>query len=91
MSKIGTPHLTQIPGLPPAESAIPGMAFFAGTGPEGKRCEHCQNYGYYRESGSGKSYHVNKCNQFYRMMKEHGPNVKPYYKACKYFEERKKT
>lgn len=31
--------LKQEPGERPA---IPGMAFFAGTGPEGKRCQHCR-------------------------------------------------
>lgn len=71
-------HLTTIPGLPDPAAVIDGMAFFAGTGPDGKTCGDCKHRGYYRESTRGKwdetlrqvvfnSYRVAKCAMYKRL------------------------
>jgi hypothetical protein len=78
------------------------MAFFAGTGPEGKTCGDCKLRGYYRQSlrtsynkktgkPEHKSYRVQKCAAFKLMTGRHGATVKAEYPSCKYFEPRPKV
>lgn len=94
--------MTKIEGVPDSDSALPGMAFFAGTGPAGATCGLCKHRGYFRQSARGsfdkrtnstvhKSYRVTKCAQFKRMTGRHGSDVDADYAACKYFEAAPKT
>lgn len=57
---------------------IPGMAYFAATGPAGKECGDCKSYG----DGHGHS-----CGKWREMMKSEnpGPEFDPRVRACKYF------
>jgi len=98
--KLGSANL--LPGFAPeVERAIqdsaPGMAHFAGTGPDGKTCGQCKNRGYRRESKNFKinietlertynTYRHYGCMKFYRMTQNHGPDIKKGLKACKYFD-----
>lgn len=59
-----------------------GMAFFAGTGPQGERCGGCANW-----QGSGHKH--NPCAQYQRMMQSQvGPKVPYDAGACKFFEKK---
>jgi hypothetical protein len=89
--------MVKIPGVPDTSDAKPGMAFFAGTGPQGKTCGDCAHLGYRRQSQVGhwseklqqeiyRSYRVQKCAVFKSMTGRHGANIDVYYHACKYFE-----
>ena len=85
--------MTPIPGAPDKSQAIPGMAFFAGTGPAGKTCGDCMHRGYYRETKSGNSYSsykVSKCAVFKKLTGTHGADIRPDNHACKYFEGKNK-
>ena len=55
---------------------VPGMAHFAGTGPQGKLCKDCQFY-------SG-----NQCGQFRRMTGRAGKKFASTTSSCKYFEQK---
>lgn len=85
-----TVGLTRIAGVPNSEDVQPGMAYFAGTGPEGKTCGSCAHRGYQRESVGGKAYSVTSCRQFKRMTGRHGSPVGSDWKACKYYEAKPK-
>lgn len=83
--------MTKIEGVADSDDAIPGMAFFAGTGPFGETCKGCAHRGYYKQSETGKTYRVNKCAVFKRLSGgRHGADIKASYSACKYFELRAK-
>lgn len=43
-------YMTKLPGIPSSDQVKDGMAFFAGTGPEGKTCGDCKLRGYQRQS-----------------------------------------
>lgn len=94
--------MTKIDGYPSSDQAIPGMAFFAGTGPEGKTCGDCKHRGYYRQSQRPtwnearqeevyRSYRVTSCAVFKKMAGHHGTPVEKDCKACKYFEQKPKS
>ncbi len=93
-----TDHLTTIPGAPSKVSAIPGMAYFADTGPLGARCKGCQFLGYHRkrtekwsdklQSMIAKTYLYGGCEQFKKLTGKHGPTVSGDNRACKYYKER---
>lgn len=78
--------LTKIEGVPHRDEIVPGMAFYAGTGPFEAKCKGCKFYGYYRESKKGKSYRTMACLMFKKMTGKFGPRLKPHTPACKYFE-----
>lgn len=78
---IGSKYLTQ-----PDLRSQPGMAHFAGTGPEGKTCGQCAHYGFYRESKVGKSYRVSGCGKYQRLTGHPGPAFHKDTSSCKYFE-----
>lgn len=40
--RVGRGDHIRLKPIPGEKSAIPGMAYFAGTGPTGKRCQHCR-------------------------------------------------
>jgi hypothetical protein len=69
----------------------PGMAFFAGTGPEGKVCGQCKLKGYWRSrvNKSGfpiASVHSGGCAKFHSLTGTHGPAINGNLRACKFFE-----
>lgn len=95
--------MTKIEGVADADEAIPGMAFFAGTGPEGAVCGDCVHRGYSRESSRGhwnahlgqtvyRSYHVTKCAMFKKLSGgQHGADIAAHCKSCKFFEAKPKS
>lgn len=73
----------------------PGMAHWAGTGPDGMTCRHCDHWdgcgsdpGYYAENGKHKgSIKPRSCRKYQTMMSgKEGPAVEHTALACKYFE-----
>lgn len=89
--------MTKIEGVPTRDQAIPGMAFFAGTGPEGKTCGGCKHRGLTRTSRKSrwvehlqqfvhKTYRTKQCAKFKKLAGVYGSAVKEDYPACKYFE-----
>lgn len=84
-------YMTRLEGVPDTDEALPGMAYFAGTGPYGKTCGKCIYRGYYRENKKGEMKKTNAC-EMHRKLScgSHGPPVKARYPACKYFEGKKK-
>jgi len=82
--------LTKTKGFPNKSDVKPGMAYFAGTGPIGKRCGDCTHRGYYRRSGNGTDYHTTSCAMFKTLAGVHGPKVDADWSACKYFEQKPK-
>jgi hypothetical protein len=94
-------YMTKIDGVPDTDDAMPGMAFFAGTGPYGKTCGDCKFRGLIRESKKvtynerlqqfvHRSYRTTQCVMFKKLSGVHGSSVKGDYPSCKYFEEKKK-
>lgn len=93
--------MTRIEGVADTDEAIPGMAFFAGTGPYGKTCGDCKHRGLYRESQKAtysekakdfvyKTYRTTQCAMFKKLAGEYGAAVKKDCSACKYFEQKPK-
>lgn len=91
--------LTKIDGLPNVRDALPGMAFFAGTGPAGKTCGDCKLRGMTRyrakmkfnektEMLEEKTYRTQQCRKYRELAMRNGPAVNADYKACKYFEQK---
>jgi hypothetical protein len=94
-------YMTKIDGVADADDALPGMAFFAGTGPYGKTCGDCKFRGLTRQSQKAtynearqefvhKSYRTTQCVMFKKLAGMHGTPVKADYPACKYFETKEK-
>lgn len=92
--------MTKIEGVPDTDDAKPGMAFFAGTGPQGKRCGDCKFRGLTRQSQKAsyserlqefvhKTYRTTQCAKYRSLSGHHGAAVKKDYDACKYFESKK--
>jgi len=90
-------YMTKIEGVADTDDCLPGMAFFAGTGPYGKTCGDCKHRGVSRESRKGtwsenlqqivhKVYRTTQCAMFKKLSGSHGGNVKKEWPACKYFE-----
>jgi hypothetical protein len=72
---------------------VPGMAYFAGTGPSGKTCGDCEYFGSYRTVNhiDGKKSRKDMplcCDKYRQMVGKVGEGIKPTILACKYFEER---
>ena len=93
--------MTKLDGVPSRDDALPGMAFFANTGPYGKTCGECKFRGLIRESTKAtyserlqdfvhKSYRTTQCQMFKKLAGDYGSPVKKDYPACKYFEAREK-
>lgn len=73
----------------------PGMAHFAGSGPEGLTCRQCEHWtgcgqesGYYAKNGKhGGVLKPRSCAKYQRLMQgEVGPGVPHETSACKYFD-----
>ena len=89
--------MTKIAGAPSKTTAMPGMAHFAGTGPEGTFCGGCVFRGYNRQSAGAywdaerkeyltSTYWVAKCEKHFKLTGKHGKDVRTDYPSCKYFE-----
>ena len=93
-------YMTKLPGVPSSDQVKEGMAFFEGTGPDGKTCGDCKHRGYQRlrspkwneefQNFVEKSYRVTSCAMFKALAGEHGGSVDKDWKACKYFEAKPK-
>jgi len=92
-------NLTTIEGVPDSSEAVPGMAFFAGSGPYGKTCGDCVHRGYSKEAKKAhwnerlqcdiyRSYRTQACAMYKALAGHHGPAVDASNKACKYFEQK---
>jgi hypothetical protein len=90
-------YMTRIEGVADTDEALPGMAFFAGTGPAGKTCGDCKHRGLIRESQKAiyseklqdfyhKSYRTTQCAMYRKLSGHHGSAVKGDYPGRKYFE-----
>ena len=71
---IGNATLTDVHIL--GQQTQPGMAHFAGTGPEGKRCKDC------------KCFIKKLCMQYVHMTGRVGPTIRGSNNSCKYFEQK---
>ena len=78
--------LTNIPGQPRKEDALPGMAHFAGTGPINKKCGDCVFRGYFRHEFDVKRHYG--CRKSKSLTGKNGPEVQVEWRACKYFEQK---
>jgi hypothetical protein len=74
---------------------VPGMAYWAGSGPAGTTCRECvfwtgcgQEKGYYASKGMKRgTLKPRKCERYRQMMRgETGPAVPYLTAACKHFE-----
>jgi hypothetical protein len=88
---------------PDEKYPVPGMAHFAGTGPQGKRCQHCAHLGdlpYWgrrrtsaalanqKEETAPKNVEVNACRKAAEMFEGFVQKGGiEFENACKYFEE----
>jgi hypothetical protein len=91
-------HMTKLPGVPDRDDIRPGMAYFAGTGPQGKTCGDCAHHGYQREvisprpDGSTAWHHKyhGGCRRYKQLAGHDGPVVKKAYPACREFHQKEK-
>jgi hypothetical protein len=77
--------MTKIAGVPDRNTAIPGMAFFAGTGPASTTCGTCKFRGYVSEEHQAPIHYG--CSMFRRLSGKHGPIVHKGNESCKYYEK----
>lgn len=93
--------MTKLEGVPTRDQAIPGMAFFAGTGPVDKTCGQCKHRGLTRQSQKAtyserlkefvhKTYRTTQCVMFKKLAGDYGSAVAKSNPACKYFEQKVK-
>ena len=77
------------PSLERAESlTAPGMAHWAGSGPEGAACGKCRFFGYeYTKSNGDHTFKRSACGKFYTMTRRHGGSLDERQIGCKYFEK----
>ena len=69
--------MTKIEGVPGKREVKSGMAYFAGTGPNGSTCGKCAFW--------GNREFEKKCVKFREMAHEWGANLRKTQAACKYF------
>jgi hypothetical protein len=88
MTVLKTAHLTADPVDDAAIESFPGMAFFAGTGPQWTECRHCNHWD--REpiepGAKVKPIKSSTCAMFRRLTGETGKKVPAEASACKYFQ-----
>lgn len=74
-------HMVQVAGTLSRAQAIRGMAYFAGTGPNGATCGTCQHRLYSDDDG----YHRGCA--LYRQFSggRHGSRIAPTNPACRYY------
>jgi hypothetical protein len=73
------------------------MAYFAGTGPQGKTCGDCAHRGYQREvlsphsdGGTVWQREYRGCRRYKQLAGHDGPVVKTTYAACREFRQKEK-
>ena len=65
----------------------PGMAHWAGSGPDGATCGKCRFYGYeYAKANGDHSFKRSACGKFYAMTRRHGNSLEERQIGCKYFD-----
>jgi hypothetical protein len=87
-------HLTKIPGCARKADAVPGMAHFAGSGPDDTQCRSCFFYGSMhpgaREATAVFQYRSKRCGyclKYQQLMGERGPKIRGSNASCRYYEE----
>lgn len=93
-------HLTPGPVDTLARASYPGMAHFAGTGPNISTCRECDFWGvasgknpvryfdYYAKGGMhGGGIKPHPCRKFKSLTQQEGQKVPDNARACKYFEQ----
>ena len=80
--------LTKVTGVPDKSQAIPGMAYFAGTGPYDTYCSTCRFRGLYRKSQSGNTYKSYACAMYKSLTGRYGPVVRQSNPSCRYYENK---
>jgi hypothetical protein len=83
MSILQSAGLTNGPADELAVSAFPGMAHFAGSGPQGQTCRGCLLY-----EPSSRTRGPGRCSQFKRMTGRTGAAFPGDAAACRYFAAR---
>lgn len=78
------------PALERAEMATaPGMAFWAGSGPDGAKCGGCVFYGYsYQKTNGDATKKTSSCAKFWKATGRHGGSLDKAQVGCKYFERK---
>lgn len=61
----------------------PGMAHWAGTGPIGKTCKTCLEYG--ELGGAGASIKRNRCLKYHQLTRRIGEAIPPNTPACRHY------
>lgn len=76
------------PELDHAEAqTAPGMAHWAGSGPDDARCGKCIFYGYtYRRPNGDPGRKPSSCEKYFKLMSKHGDGLDKLQVGCKYFE-----
>lgn len=81
MTLIGSPHLTGERRL-----AVPGMAYFAATGPAGTYCNGCIFLDRASQRRVGRV-HCARCHKYTQLMYgQRGPAFPTSMESCKFFE-----
>jgi|SRR5580704_2376794 hypothetical protein len=80
---IGDQDLTEI-SMEQAQS-VPGMAHFAGTGPNGKTCGQCEFWGYKVTTPKGLKFQF-RCKKYNELTRKNGGIIPGLTLACKYWE-----
>ena len=80
MKLIGNPHLHG------AMTALPGMAFFRGTGPLGTHCVDCLYVDPKSRRRTKADGLTGKCTKFSELMHRIGPAFPLSMSSCRYFE-----
>jgi hypothetical protein len=65
--------------------SVPGMAHFAGTGPNGKTCGQCEFWGYQVNTHKGLKFQF-RCKKYNELMKKDGGIIPGLTLSCKYWE-----
>jgi len=80
--------LTGAPADQFARQSYPGMAHFAGTGPDGMTCNRCQHYDYDPIKHSGKM--ERPCKRYQQLTGKLGKAVPALASACRHFEQKQR-
>jgi hypothetical protein len=65
--------------------SVPGMAHFAGTGPNGKTCGECEFWGYQVTTPKGLKLQF-RCKKYNELTKKNGNIIPGLTLSCKYWE-----
>ena len=88
---LGTRGLTETPNE--QKLTVPGMAFWADTGPFGTTCGNCRHKGYRRKVVSKAGEFVKMrpsqgCAKYWELTGIHGPAFDNRIPSCRYYEAR---